>query len=168
MKAIEKRADRLRACTVVWVLAPVLAIVGCDRLFLYRPQQWQPVSSSTTRWSTSVGDVFIQHSGIGELTGSHGVMPEFEIRNMSRSSFVLQSAELVTATGRHNGGLPQIDGKDVPEARMVKAGATRRIAILWQFSKHAMDVLGSNPQIILEYRLDDRMQRLVIDYERVS
>jgi hypothetical protein len=142
-------------------------LAACDPGFRYRPQQWQADKSSFF-WTTSIGEIRLQHWGIGDLIGSRGVTPEFEIRNTSPYSLVIERAELITASGRQTGKLPQINGKDAVEARTVRGGATRRIAVLWEFPTPALDVLGPAPQIVIEYRLNDRPERLVINYERVD
>jgi len=140
-------------------------LVGCDPGFRYRPQGWRMVDESGAEWSTSIGDVILTHWGIAGTVGADGMHPEFEIHNRSARPLVLERIELVTPAGRYPGELPE---NGAIEARTVNAGATDRIGFLWTFSQPVTGALGATPQIVLEFRLEDQRERLVINYERVA
>ena len=165
IRASGARARLMMLSELTAALTAAIVLTGCDPGYRYRPEGWKVVGQSTALWSTSIGDVILEHGGIGGLTINKDIGPEFEIRNRSRHSFVLERAELVTPGGRQPGKF--LTGA-VDDVRTVKPGATRRVPVFWDFSQPANEVLGANPQIVLEYRLNNEPGRLVITYERVG
>jgi hypothetical protein len=145
------------------LLAATVVLGGCDPGFHYRPQGWKVTSAAGAEWSAPGGDLVVETWGIAVLLGAQTITPEFEVRNRSKDVFVLERAELMIASGVHAGELPE---KGAIAWRTVSPGGSRRIPVYWDFPQGANDVLGSNPRIVLEYRMDGEQKRLAIAYER--
>lgn len=145
-------------------LALATVVAACDPGYRYGPVDWQVINEGAL-WSTSFDDVALTHRGIGGLIGSEYIVPQFDIRNGSNRSLVLERAELVTAAGRQPGELP---GAGAIEARTINAGATASIPILWNLPQPAINALGMRPIIVLEFRHGQESRSLTIRYERVS
>jgi len=143
------------------LLSLAVSLLACDNSFRYRPREWQAVNEAV--WSKTIGEVAIEHYGIGGLTGSRGVTPEFVIRNASERTLTVEHVELVTTTGK--GDRTRLPS-DAIEPRVVPPGASTRVTIFWKLPEPAIDRLGANPQIVVDFRLEDERQRLVIVYER--
>lgn len=144
-------------------LGAVVLLSGCDPARFYRPQGWRAVDGHAATWITSIHDVEIETAGVGGLIGTRMIVPEFIIRNRTEQVFVLESADLLTPTGRRAGRLSPGD----LESRRVRPGAMARIVALWDLQKPLTKDLGSNPQVILEFTLDQRRDRFAITYEQV-
>src|SRR5581483_10466117 len=116
----------------------MLALSGCDSGFSYRPDGWSERDKSTEWAKVEEGISFVTW-GITGLTGSDGIIPEFEISNRTASPVVIESAALLAGTQVYNGELP---GKGALLWRTILPGEIKRVAISWSFEGPAWKALG--------------------------
>lgn len=157
------RGHHARIGRTVLVVVSLAILVGCDPGYRYRPRGWSLVEATVATRSATIHGITFTTAGIAGLTGSYGIIPEFDIENPTERTLVLERAELQVAGGSHTGRFPS-DG--AVAWRSVEPRTSRRITISWEFEQPAIDVLGANPTLLIHFRLGDEQDSVTIVYER--
>jgi hypothetical protein len=144
------------------VLSIALLTVGCDADFSYRPLGWNYLDNQRV-WTKRFADIELTTDGLEGLSGSDGVMPDFEIRNHGNRALLLEKAALRSSKNTFAAELP---AQGAGDWRIVQPGASRRISLQWKFETAAIDALQSQPRLTLSFREGNALRHIEIMYAR--
>lgn len=143
--------------------AVLLIAVGCDPAFDYEPAGLPKVGEY--QWGTRLDGVELRTGSLGDLIGSRGLAPEFEIVNRTSEVVAIEGARLITEEGSYAADLP---GGGELRWRSAAGGTSARIPLYWEFEDVALELLGDRPCIVLDLRIGEEQHPVEIQYERVQ
>ena len=149
-------------CQFLFAALLVIA-VGCDPAADYQPINLTEVGKRL--WGTSLEEVELRTGLLGDLIGSTGLIPEFEIVNRSSDIVAIEGARLITENASYLAHLP---GDGELRWRSAAPGSSARISILWEFEDAAVSLLGQRPRIVLDLRIGSERHQVEIEYQRVQ
>lgn len=146
-----------------WMVAVLVVLGACDPAFDYRPVNLR--STDDGRWIADVGDVEIQADSLGGFISSTGLIPTFDLVNRSGAQASIEGAELIIGDESYPADLP---GAGELRWRSVNPGESGSISLHWEFDRSAIEVLGEQPELLIDLRIGEELRRVEIDYERVQ
>ena len=152
---------RLAQCMFRCFTAASLAFAfGCDPGYRMKPVAWKE-ERSTQHWSHNFEAFSIRTRSLGRLVGEWWLRPTFEVFGNSER-VILKAAYLETATGRYMGVV------DPRGASAPPGGGS--LSVDWDFGREhpAVNVLGTQPAIVLDLDAGSRPYTVRIDYEQTS
>lgn len=143
--------------------AVLLVTVGCDPAFDYEPAGLTKVGEH--QWRTRLDGVELRTGSLGDLIGSRGLVPEFEIVNRTSELVAVEGARLITEQQSYAADLP---GEGELRWRSAAGGTSARIPLHWEFEDTAIELLGDRPRIVLDLRIGEEQHQVEIEYDRVQ
>lgn len=143
--------------------AVLLLAVGCDPAFDYEPAGLNKVGKY--QWGTRLDGVELRTGSLGDLIGSTGLVPEFEVINRTSELVAIEGARLITKQESFAADLP---GEGELRWRSAAPGTSARIPLYWEIEGAPVELLGDRPRIVLDLRIGEEEHELEIEYERVE
>ena len=142
--------------------AVLVVAVGCDPAFDYEPIGLTKVGDR--QWEIRLDGVELRLGRLGDLIGSRGLVPEFELINHGADVVAIEGARLITERASYAGDLP--DEGDL-RWRSAAPNTSTTIAVLWEFEDTAVNVLGDRPRIVLDLHIGQEKHQIEIQYQRI-
>lgn len=141
------------------ILAVICTSVACDYGFRYDPKE-EKVLSPTASPSRALRTT--ARPTVKGTVGTDFASQELAIHNGDRSVAVLEKATMTAGDGEYVGQIPSEE-----KARTIEPGQTIDLSIIWRFPRSAVDALGREPVLLLDFRFEDGASaRMRVTYER--